>query len=238
MTNQLPTRTATREKIYEVIDGERDYQESLFPDSPKPSLSEFVALVDEYAVKLATPFVPSPFDSSPFVPAPFVPSPSDPVLTIDQEAARAKVAIKRFRQIAALAVRAMEVYGSIPRENHVPASAGITGEMHVTGNFDKLAPTAAPGVFHGANVILPGATAPAPAAVTIAALAAAPSPAQAPAAAPPAAPSPAPTVQAPAPAKQAQVQAPKLATHSQPPHVIPVAGRPPHSELPHPGGKK
>lgn len=43
-----------------------------------------------------------------------------------------------LRKIAALAVRGMEVFGARPREWHVPASAGITGEMHLRDPGDKL----------------------------------------------------------------------------------------------------
>jgi hypothetical protein len=125
MANLSPTRPQARAKVYDVLDGERDYQDEHFHTSPEPTVSEFAALVDEYAVKLVTPFAPSP---------------AEPALTVDQEAARAKVAMKRFREIGAICVHALEVYGAPPRENHVPASAGITGEMHAVTKTDALAP--------------------------------------------------------------------------------------------------
>lgn len=120
MTNQVPQRPETRQKVYDVLDGEREYQQKNFPSSPEPTITEFAALVDEYAVKLVTPFAESLA----------VPH------TVDTEAARAKVAMKRFREIAAICTHAMEVYGAIPRENHVPPSAGITGVMNAVAKPD------------------------------------------------------------------------------------------------------
>lgn len=129
-TNQSPTRPKLRDLIYDVLDGERDYQQANFPDSPKPTISEFAALIDEYAIRLCEPFVPE--------------SPSAPVLTVEQEAARAKVAQKRFREIAAIAIHAMEIYGTTPREYPVPMTTAITGTMHATVGADKLTATPKP----------------------------------------------------------------------------------------------
>jgi hypothetical protein len=60
MTNQTPTRPDNRDKIYDVIDGEREYQEKHFPDSPKPTEIQFADLLDEYAIKFGNAFAPSP----------------------------------------------------------------------------------------------------------------------------------------------------------------------------------
>jgi hypothetical protein len=99
-TNQYPIRPKSRDLIYDVIDGERDYQDANHPNTP---VGEMLDLIREYAaVPLATP-----------------------------------KARKRLREIAALAVRAIEATGgAVPREFHVPASAGITGEMHIVTKSD------------------------------------------------------------------------------------------------------
>lgn len=129
MTNNPPTRPDSRNKIYDVIDGEIDYAVTTHPQSPALTLTDYVGLIDHYAVKLATPFAHE--------------SPTPPALSINEEAQRAKVALGIVREIAALSVRAMAAYSAIPRENHVPASAGITGTMHAVVGPDKLTPAPA-----------------------------------------------------------------------------------------------
>lgn len=100
MTNSPPKPPSpTRLDAYDVIDGERDYQDKTHPASPKPTLVDFANLLIEYTDKLAADVV-NEFSSSP-----------------------SGGALKRLRQIAAIAVHAMEHHGSQPRESHVPASA-------------------------------------------------------------------------------------------------------------------
>jgi hypothetical protein len=128
--NKAPIRPDSRNKVYDIIDGEIEYAVETHPQSPILTITEYVALIDSFAVKLATPFVPE--------------SPSAPHLTVDEEAARAKTARGIFREIAALSIRAMEAYGAVPRENHVPASAGITGTLNIVMKGDATsAPKAA-----------------------------------------------------------------------------------------------
>lgn len=110
-TNQVPTTTALRQKAYDVVSGEREYQDKIFAGRSPPSLREFTILLIAYTGRLA---------ASPNV------SPTGG-------------ALKRLREIAAIAVHAMELHGIQPRENHVPASAGITGTMHIVGKADALA---------------------------------------------------------------------------------------------------
>lgn len=119
MTNKAPTRPADRDKVYDVLDGERDYQDAHFPT--KPTLLEVADMLDDYAVKVITLFAP---------PA----SPEAPVLTVEERTAKV---LKRLREIGAIAVKGMELYGAAPRENHVPASAGIVGELHATTKPDE-----------------------------------------------------------------------------------------------------
>jgi hypothetical protein len=99
MTNLTPTRPAVRANAFDVVDGERDYQDKTHPSSPVPTLSHFVYLLIEYTDKLA---VDMEVESS---------SPTGGPL-------------KRLREIAAIAVHAMEHHGAQPREGHVPASGG------------------------------------------------------------------------------------------------------------------
>ncbi len=116
MTNQLPTTTPIRKKVYDVIDGEREYQDKIFAGRTPPTLVEFTNLLIEYTDKLAASVVAKAGVSPSGGPG------------------------KRLREIAAIAVHAMELHGSEPRANHVPASAGITGTLHATAKLDTLAP--------------------------------------------------------------------------------------------------
>ena len=116
MTNQLPTRPTEREKVYDVLDGERGYQNATRPASPN-DLVHFTNLLIEYTDKLAVDVVVDPSGASP-----------------------AGGPLKRLREIAAIAVQAMEVHGAQPRANHVPASAGITGTAHIVAKADNTKP--------------------------------------------------------------------------------------------------
>jgi hypothetical protein len=120
MTNQTPSRTPARSSAFDVIDGEREYQNKTHPNSQQPSPFEIASLIDQYSVKLAAMFDPQtgqPHEGT-----------QSPIETFQ----------KRIRQIGALAVKAMEIHGSAPRENHVPASAGITGEINIVTKGDSL----------------------------------------------------------------------------------------------------
>ena len=119
MTNQVPSLTKPREKVYDVLNGEREYQDEKFAGRTPPTLIEFTNLLIEYTDKLAAD-VGAGKSSSPT---------GGP--------------LKRLREVAAIAVHAMEVHGIQPRENHVPASVGITGTMHIVGKADSLVPPSA-----------------------------------------------------------------------------------------------
>ena len=143
MTNQVPSLTKPREKVYDVLNGEREYQDEKFAGRTPPTLIEFTNLLIEYTDKLAVDVTVDPTCSSP-----------------------AGGPLKRLREIAAIALHGMEIYGIQPRENHVPASAGITGVLKVVGKLDSTAPKpAAPATSASAPVAQPAAPPPAAPAV-------------------------------------------------------------------------
>lgn len=107
MTNHLPIRPTKREKVYDVLDGERDYQDKTYPGGT--TLTSFAVLLQFYSDEML--FAPSDL-----------------------------IALKRLREIAAIAVHAMEIHGAQPRENHVPASAGITGVANIVAKSDSVKP--------------------------------------------------------------------------------------------------
>jgi len=115
MTNQLPVRPTHRDKVFDIIDGERDYQVKTRPESPVPTLVDETNLLIEYTDKLAVD------------------------VTVDSASPQGGP-LKRLREIATIAIRAMENHGAQPRENHVPASAGITGTVKIVGGQDSTKP--------------------------------------------------------------------------------------------------
>lgn len=111
--NKVPVRPATRDDVYAVIDGERDYQNETWPASERTlAPGEFLYLLEEYLTKARAGW--------------------------SKEEAGVTVALNAFRKIAGIAVRAMEMHGAVPREYHIPESANITGIMQARGNFDTL----------------------------------------------------------------------------------------------------
>lgn len=112
--NKPPVRPATREKVYDVIDGERDYQDMTSPEMPHPLPGDHLLAIDE-AVRTARRWD-------------------------GPQAEGQRRTIDAFRKIAGIAVRALEHFGPVPREYHVPASAGIIGEMKAVGPTDALKP--------------------------------------------------------------------------------------------------
>lgn len=120
MTNAPPKSPTTKQMIaFDVLLGEREYQDETHPSSTVPTIADFANLLVEYTDKLAVDATVDPTGASS--------SPADGPL-------------KRLREIAAIALHAMEIYGSQPRENHVPASAGITGVLKIVGKADETAP--------------------------------------------------------------------------------------------------
>lgn len=115
MTTNLPPkpRPTVRNVAFDVIDGERDYQDAKHP-GPRTLIDDANLLI-EFTDKLA---VAVTVES---------PSPSANPREI-------------LREIAAIATRAMEDHGIVPRENHVPASAGITGVVKIVGKADAVGP--------------------------------------------------------------------------------------------------
>lgn len=110
--NRTPVRPASRDRVYDIIDGERDYQDATWPASEgKLTVGEYLVVFEEYVAKARALWVKEHGD----------------VMTLNN-----------FRKLAGIAVRALETHGAIPRELHVPASAGITGEMNIRDPGDKL----------------------------------------------------------------------------------------------------
>lgn len=142
--NKLPGQPTKAQVVaFEVLLGEREYQVETHGDSPMPTLADFANLLIEYTDKLAVDVTVDPTCSSP-----------------------AGGPLKRLREIAAIALHGMEIYGIQPRENHVPASAGITGVLKVVGKLDSTAPKpAAPATSASAPVAQPAAPPPAAPAV-------------------------------------------------------------------------
>jgi hypothetical protein len=113
--NKRPIRSDARDAVYDIIDGERDYQDETWSDDErKLTPGEFLILFEEYVAKARSRWVKNSGD---------VPLMND------------------FRKLVGIGVRAMETHGAIPRELHVPASAGITGVMVVRDRADTAAPT-------------------------------------------------------------------------------------------------
>lgn len=107
--NKTPVRPASREAIYDVIDGERDYQNARWPDQnnaaqPNPlTIGESILLIEEYAARARALW--------------------------SGETKPEHGALDIMRKLAGIAVHCMEEHGAIPREWHVPQSAGITGTV-------------------------------------------------------------------------------------------------------------
>lgn len=109
--NRRPVRPASRNVVYDIVDGERDYQDEQWSHSDKTMTpGEYLILFEEYVAKARGRWAKTHGD----VPL-----------------------MNEFRKLAGIAVRAMETHGSIPRELHVPESAGIVGVMKVEGRPDS-----------------------------------------------------------------------------------------------------
>jgi hypothetical protein len=118
MPNAIPKQPTKAQVVaFEVLLGEREYQTETHPGQPVPSIVDFANLLIEYTDKLAVDATVDPTSVTP-----------------------AGGPLKRFREIAAIALHAMEIYGIQPRENHVPASAGITGTINIVGKADAIVP--------------------------------------------------------------------------------------------------
>lgn len=111
--NKVPVRPAGRNAVYDVLDGERDYQDETFPTSERDlSPGEFLLLLEEYVVKTRARWSKGPEGTD--------------------------VTVNAFRKIGGIAVRAMEAHGAIPREYHIPQSANIVGTMQARDDNDAL----------------------------------------------------------------------------------------------------
>lgn len=111
--NKTPTRPPERDRVYDVIDGERGYQEDNAPQSEKNfSPGETLALLDQHLRHAQTQWSNEPEGRT--------------------------ATINNLRTMAGVLVRALEILGPIPREFHVPASAGITGTLDMRDKGDRL----------------------------------------------------------------------------------------------------
>lgn len=115
LTNKVPTRTVARARVFDVIDGERDYLDETEPTGGDVTPGETLMTLEQ-VVRAAQ-------------------------MQWSNEPEGRVVTINNLRRIAAMTVRALEHYGPIPREYHVPASANISAEMHMRDDGDALALT-------------------------------------------------------------------------------------------------
>lgn len=123
MANKHPKPPTKKQMIaFEVLLGEREYQDETHGEPFKEgSIVDFANLLIEYTDKLAVDVTVDPNSASP-----------------------AGGPLKRLREVAAIALHAMEVHGIQPRENHVPMSAGVTGTANIVAKSDTTAPKPAP----------------------------------------------------------------------------------------------
>lgn len=110
--NKPPVRPATREPVFDVIDGECDHIAEAMPEA---SITDFLSTLAHRIRKARAEHV-------------------------EGEAAATVVAANNLREIAGLAVRAMETIpgGTIPREYRVPPSANIVGALNASDDHDSL----------------------------------------------------------------------------------------------------
>lgn len=94
--NIKPFRTGSRDAVYRVIDGERDYQ-TMGKGNAGPArelmMGEGIAVMEEILAQARTEWY---------------------------KADGTKNALPYIRKVAAVAVQLMERYGAVPREGHVP----------------------------------------------------------------------------------------------------------------------
>lgn len=113
MTNKVPVRTPERERVYDVIDGERDYQIENDPAGDKEMTPGETLMMIEENLRFAKEQWSN--------------QPEGRINTINH-----------LRKLAGITVRALESFGPIPREYHVPASANITGTLQGRDKNDRL----------------------------------------------------------------------------------------------------
>lgn len=77
-----------REVVYKVIDGEREYQSTTWPNGEDKRVGEYLTLIRDYSAKADREWTSNPGD----VPA-----------------------LHQIRKIAAIAVQCMEVHGALSR---------------------------------------------------------------------------------------------------------------------------
>lgn len=111
--NKVPVRPPERDRVYDVIDGERDYMDDNSPVSEDELTPGETLAVFEEQLKHAK-------------------------ANWSREPEGRTATINNIRKLAGIAVRALESFGPIPCEFHVPASAGITGTLEMRDKGDKL----------------------------------------------------------------------------------------------------
>ena len=79
----------TREKVYKVIDTEREYQNETWPEGDNQTIGDFILLIEEYASQARNYW--------------------------SKEHPPEINALNSIRKIAGIAVRCMECHGAIPR---------------------------------------------------------------------------------------------------------------------------
>lgn len=93
-----------REEVYEAVDGERDYQENVWPSevvhARELSIGDSILLVEEYAAKAR--------------------------LMWSKERYPERSALANLRKVAAIAIRAMQQHGYVTRDQEEAEKAGIS----------------------------------------------------------------------------------------------------------------
>lgn len=120
--NQVPVRPSNRDVVYDVIDGERDYQNAgegnakPHPESGRTdgrlTLGEGILVMERILDQARAEWYKGPDGH--------------------------KLTLPYVRKVAGVAVQLLENFGAPPREYHVPLSANITGEMHAVDKGDAL----------------------------------------------------------------------------------------------------
>lgn len=119
--NKVPVRPDSRNVVFDIVDGERDYQDEQWSAAERQlTPGEYLILMEEYVAKARATWVKEHGD----------------------------VGLRNaFRKWAGIAVRAMEQHGALPREFHVPVSANIVGTMQAHDPGDALDPNDARSSF-------------------------------------------------------------------------------------------
>lgn len=120
--NTNPIRPALRNAVYDILDGERDYQDAgggnaaRDPGSPSLSVGNLLLLMGRYLEEARKEWI---------------------------RPGGNRACLPDVRKVTALGVQLLEHHGAPPREWHVPDSAAITGVVKISDPGDKTRPNRA-----------------------------------------------------------------------------------------------